>query len=117
MKVLVHSDANVHVSDDLVAHIELDLRSALARFGDRLTRVEVYLRDESAGRRTGDDIRCLVEARPAGQPPVAVSEHAPLPTSAFEGAVDKLVTLLETKFGRMQDRDRRDTIRGSDPEA
>ncbi len=113
MEVQINSDNNVVVSAGLSEHIETGLGSALSQFGDRLTRVEVHLRDDSAGRQTEDDIRCLIEARPAGQQPVAVTDRAEAAATAFDGAIDKLVVLLEAKFGRIQDKDFRDTIRGS----
>ena len=113
MKVLINSDKNVDVNADLEAQMEADVVSDMVRFGDRLTRVEVHLRDDSAGRSTEGDIRCLIEARPAGQQPVAVTDHASTPTAAFNSALTKLGALLETKFGRMEDKDLRDTIRRS----
>ena len=61
LKVQVNTDKNVEVSADFAERIEADVASALARFERRLTRVEVHLRDESAGRIAG-------ESRTCGQP-------------------------------------------------
>ncbi len=41
-----------------------------------------------------------------------MTDRATTATAAFDGAIEKLVVLLETKFGRMDDRHARDTIRG-----
>ncbi len=112
MKVLINTDRNVHTDAGRERRIEDDLANALARFADHLTRVEVYLSDESAGRSTIDDIHCRLEARPAGQDPVSVSHQAMTETEALVGATDKLETLLTHKFDRLTDKDRRATIRG-----
>src|SRR5829696_8201924 len=76
MQIQVHTDRNVDVSAGIIERIEAELESALSRFSDQITRVEVHLGDESAGRSGGADKRCMLEARPAGQQPVAVTHHA-----------------------------------------
>ena len=81
-------------------------------FDRDLTRIEIHLRDESAGRETPDDIRCLLEARPNGLDPVVVSHHATTVTEALDGATDKLEDLLTRTFDRRTDNRGRDTIRG-----
>lgn len=112
MKILVNTDRNIHTTADKDRRIEDDLTVALERFAGDLTRVEVHLSDESAGRSTGDDIQCRLEARPAGQDPVTVSHQAMTESEALGGATDKLEALLTHKFDRLADKDRRDTIRG-----
>jgi ribosome-associated translation inhibitor RaiA len=48
----------------------------LGHLTDKLTRVEVHLRDDnSAGKSSSNDKRCTMEARPAGRKPLTV-EHA-----------------------------------------
>lgn len=110
--VRINSDKNVLVNADLSSRIEAEVGTALARFENHLTRVEVHLSDDSAGRSTADDIRCLIEARPTGQQPVVVTENAQSLHAAVDGAVEKLGTLLGNKFERLDDKNRRDTIRG-----
>jgi ribosome-associated translation inhibitor RaiA len=112
MKIQVNTDKNVEGGEALSEQIDADLAGALARFADRLTRVEVHLRDESAGRTTGDDVRCLIEARPAGMDPVAVTHHAATLDEALSGATDKIETLLTSRFERLEGHENRETIRG-----
>ncbi len=112
MKVLVHTDRNIHTDAREERRIEDDLANALERFTEDLTRVEVHLSDESAGRSTEDDIHCLLEARPARQDPVTVSHRAATWAEALGGATNKLEALLTHKFDRLAEKDRRDTIRG-----
>lgn len=112
MKVQVNTDNNVVGSDFFSERTEADLTSVLSRFESRLTRVEVHLRNESAGRSTGDDFRCMVEARPAGAEPVTVTHHGATLLEALHGATDKLETLLTGKFERREGQQTRETIRG-----
>ncbi len=111
MQVLVETDSNIDLDATKIAGITADVESALERFHD-LTLVSIHLRDESAGRETGDDIRCLIEARPARQQPVIVTHHAPTVIEALRGATDKIETLLTNASDRRDDRRGRDTIRG-----
>ncbi len=112
MKIQVNTDKNIEGGADLAERTEADVASALARFEQRLTRIEVHLRNESAGRTTGEDVRCLIEARPAGRDPVAVTHHATTVPEALRGATDKLEALLSGTFGQEEDQNLRATIRG-----
>lgn len=112
MKVQLHTDKHVVVDAELSARIEANVGDDLARFEDHLTRVEVHLTDQSAGKRTGADIRCVIEVRPAGLQPVAVTHSAPTAGAALDGAVETLVALLGHTFERLEDRGARETIRG-----
>jgi hypothetical protein len=111
MQIQVHTDRNVAVSDGMVQRIEAELGSALARFSDQITRVEVHLGDESGGRPGGADKRCMLEARPAGQHPVAVTHHAASVSEACSGAVHKLEALLQGRYGRANNRKGGESIR------
>jgi ribosome-associated translation inhibitor RaiA len=111
MQIQVHTDRNVDVSDGMVRRIEAELESALSRFRDQITRVEIHLGDENAGKSGGPDKRCTVEARPAGHQPVAVTHHAASLGEACSGAVQKLGTLLENRYGRADNRKGGQSIR------
>jgi ribosomal subunit interface protein len=113
MQIHVHTDHNIDGHSALAAHVEQEVEAVLSRFSDHVTRVEVHLSDESAGRSTGADIRCLIEARPAGRPPVTATDHAETPGQALNGAVHKLSRLLESADARLDDRGDRASIRGS----
>jgi Sigma 54 modulation protein / S30EA ribosomal protein len=115
MKIQVNTDKNVEGTADLVHQVEAEVDSALGRYSDRLTRVEVHLGDESAGASTVADMRCTMEARPAGQQPVAVSNHADTLHEACRGAAHKLQAVLESKFGRLDERKGGRTIREAEP--
>jgi hypothetical protein len=100
MQIQVNTDANIEGREALVRHVEAEVATALDRFNDRITRVEVHLSDENAGKAGGGEKRCLMEARLAGSQPVAVSYgHATL-EEAISGAATKLHNLLESSLGR-----------------
>ena len=112
MKIQVNTDHNVDGSEALVLLVEAEVQSALDRFEDRLTRVEVHLRDESGEKSgSGGDKRCLLEARPAGMQPVVVTENADSLEEAIAGAAQKMESLLNSTFGRIDGRDADATIR------
>ncbi len=78
--------------------------ASLEYFAERLTRVEVHLTDGAAGRSTGDDIRCRLEARPEGLNPTYVTADAATADDALDGALTKLTHVLDTTFGRRDDK-------------
>jgi hypothetical protein len=100
MQILVNTDNNISGTDTVAQDVETAVETALARFSSRLTRVEVHLSDESAGRATTDDIRCLLEVRPAGGNPLAATDNASTVDGAVSGALHKLTSVLESTFGR-----------------
>lgn len=104
MKIQINSDKNVVLDSSLTSRVEQELMSALDRFSEQITRIEVHLGDEIAGRSDGRDKRCMLEARPAGQSPVTVTDWAGTIEEALSGAVDKLVRLLESNTGRADSR-------------
>lgn len=114
MQIEIRTDGNIEGDAELVERISSEIDEGLSRFGDRLTRVEVHLRDENADKSGADDIRCMLEARPAGQQPVAVTHRAANVDEAFRGGLRKLHTLLDRNFGRRDDRKGGDTIRQGD---
>jgi hypothetical protein len=112
MKIQVNTDRNVEGGEDLVLLVESEVESALERFEDRLTRVEVHLGDESGEKDgSGGDKRCLLEARPAGMQPVVVTDFADTIEQAVVGAAQKMQSLLNSTFGRIDERDADATIR------
>lgn len=112
MKIQVNTDRHVDGSEALVQMVEAEVQSALERFEDRLTRVEVHLSDENGDNDGGGaDKRCLLEARPEGMQPVVVTETADTVDQALLSATQKMQSLLNSKFGRIDGRDADATIR------
>lgn len=104
MQVQVHTDNHIDGSAALKQHVESVLTDALARFGDRVTRVEVHFADEnSSAKSSGDHIRCGIEARLAGLEPLKVSHHGANVEHALSGATDRLETAIDRAIGRHDD--------------
>jgi ribosome-associated translation inhibitor RaiA len=65
---------DVQHSQAIVSWTEERLRSQLGHLTEKLTRVEVHLRDDnSSAKASRDDKRCVMEARIAGRRPLAVN--------------------------------------------
>lgn len=101
MKVIVNTDHNITLTEESLGAMESLVESKLGHFDSHLTRVEVHLSDGSAGRSTGDDIRCRLEARPEGRNPEFVTDNASTVDGAVNGAIHKMIHVLETTFGRL----------------
>jgi ribosome-associated translation inhibitor RaiA len=112
MKIQVNTDDNVAGRESLARRVEAEVSRTLGHLSDHITRVEVHLSDEDSGKTGGNDKRCLMEARLAGRPPVAVTNHAESLSEAFGGAADKLKRSLERTLGRLKDHKGRVSIRG-----
>ncbi|MEX2497114.1 MAG: HPF/RaiA family ribosome-associated protein [Woeseia sp.] len=104
MLVQINTDHNIEGREQLSRHVEEKIQAALnARFGERLTRVEVHLGDENSSKKGGGaDKRCLLEARPAGLQPIAVSHQAESLNLAVDGALAKFKRALGHAFGKQK---------------
>ena len=103
MHIQINTDDTVEGHDGLIAQLEAEIRDGLSRFADQITRVELHLSDENGAKSGSDDKRCVLEVRPAGQKPVAVTNAADSLQEASAGAVQKMQHKLQSLFGR-QDR-------------
>ena len=102
MQVQLNTDNNFTAREDLAARIDGMLQDALHRFRDKLTRVEVYLKDENSTKGGDRDKECTLEARPRGLPPITVtSKGADVPV-ALDGAIGKLTRALDRQFGKLE---------------
>jgi hypothetical protein len=116
MHIQVNTDSTISAREELAQRVEEHVGNALARFDQHVTRIEVHLGVEASGRSIGDDKRCTMEARPAGQPAVAVTHHAANLDDACSGATTKLKHLLDSRFGRQQSGHKGgETIRTGEP--
>ncbi len=111
MQIQVNTDDQIQGGESLAQWVQDEAGTRLTRFGDNITRLEVFLTDLDGGKSGIHDKRCRLEARVAGRPPVSVTAEADKMAGAFIDAVDKLIRLLDTELGRVKDRHGRDTIR------
>ncbi len=104
MQIQLNTDGNVEGHEALATQVNSTVESALKRFSDHITRVEVQLSDENSDKKGGnDEMRCVLEARLEGRKPIAVTHHAATVDQAVDGAADKLTKLIESTLGRLRD--------------
>jgi ribosomal subunit interface protein len=104
MKIQINTDNKIKGSEALTQETQVVVESALERFADHITRVEVHLSDEnSSHNKGGTDKRCVMEARLEGMQPVAVTDEAETMDEAVNGAADKLEKMLDHELGRLDD--------------
>ena len=109
MQIQVQTDHNIEGREALVNHVSEVVASALGRFSDHITRVEIHLSDENGDKSRGDDKRCMIEARLEGHHPVAVTHLAGTVDQAVDGAADKLARLIDHTLGRRRELESRRT--------
>ena len=66
MQVQFNSDSSVMGTENVAERIEAAVREKLARFEERLTRIEIHVRDDNGAKGGADDKACTIEARPRG---------------------------------------------------
>ena len=111
MQIQVNTGNGVENKETLERWADEAIRQSLDRFSADVTRVEVHLSDENHDKGGAGDKRCAMEARIAGHPPVAVTQHAPNLDEAFRGASAKLKHALDSSLGRQGRHRDRDSIR------
>lgn len=100
MQVQFNSDSSVMGTENVAERIEAAVREKLARFEDRLSRLEIHVRDENGRKGGGDDKTCMIEARPNGGRPIGVTEHAADVDTAARKAAGTMAQRLERVLGK-----------------
>ncbi|HAY33637.1 MAG TPA: HPF/RaiA family ribosome-associated protein [Ignavibacteria bacterium] len=100
MKIQFNTDNNIKGSEKFREPLITMLSEELSRFSDKISRLEVFLTDETGKKNGQMDKRCVLEARIAGRQPVAVKSKADTIHKAVDVAVDKLKNSLTTKLDR-----------------
>ena len=102
MKIQINTDNHISGSQQKSEPIIDSINDSLERFSEQITRIEVHLSDENSKKKGQNDIKCLLEARLKGLDPVAVTEKADSIDEAVEGAIDKMISLLDSKLGKLK---------------
>jgi hypothetical protein len=102
MHIEISTDSHIH-GGDLGPHVDSVVGTVLAPFASRITRIEVHLTDENAGKGGAGDKRCMMEARLQGLKPQAVTHNADTVELAIKGAADKMKRLLDSTLGKLRD--------------
>ena len=100
MQVQFNSDSSIMGTENVAERIEASVREKLSRFEDRLTRVEIHVRDENGAKHGADDKACTIEARPRGGKPIGVTAKASKVDDAARMAASTLAQRLNRSFGK-----------------
>ncbi len=105
MQIEIHTDGNIEGHEALAAQVSGVVESALRRFSEHITRVDVHLSDENSDKKIGNNaMRCMMEARLEGRQPIAVTHQATTLNETVDGAADKLTRLIEHTLGRLREK-------------
>ncbi len=108
MQILLHSDSNTDGGHLMADHLQKVVKDAMARFSERVTRVEAHLSDVNSQAKSSDgDIHCTLQARLVGLDAIVVKEHAGNVHQAIEGAVRKLKRAVGTELAKHEPRGHR----------
>ncbi len=95
MHVQVSTDNHIPGDERLTEYAQTVIGDSLARFQDRVTRVDVHLSDEiGTNKHAENDKRCSLEAHIAGHQPLGVTHHAATVRDSITGATHKLQRVL-----------------------
>jgi ribosome-associated translation inhibitor RaiA len=104
MKIQFNTDNHIKGGEQVTSPLSDMIEGSLDRFSHQITRIEAHLSDENSSKKSINDKRCLLEARLEGLQPIAVSNLGSTHEEAVSGAIDKLITSLETTLGRLSKR-------------
>jgi ribosome-associated translation inhibitor RaiA len=108
MQILVHSDPNTDGSHLMAEHLQAVVKTAMGRFGERVTRVEAHLSDVDGQTKSGDgDTHCTLEASLKGLDAIVVKDHAGNAHQAIEGALRKLKRAVGAEIAKHDPRGHR----------
>lgn len=103
MEVIINTDNVVEGKQDFKNYYAEELKVAMKRFDQYITRFEVYFSDENSGEKhSPKDKMCVIEARMRGKNPERVSNRDSENKKAFDGAVKKMRVVLERTIDKMQ---------------
>ena len=101
MQIQLNTDDNIEGGEELSARISSEIHTRLDRFSQHITRIEVHLSDENAGKSGVSDKRCLIEVRLEGRQPQVASDQAATLEGAYSVDAKKLQRVLESTLGKL----------------
>ena len=102
MNIEIRTDKNIQNNDRLISYVRAELNQEFQRHSERITHFSVHLSDENGDKGGDDDIKCMIEARPAGLKPVVVNHKGHNVDTALHGAIDRLKRSLEHVFEKRE---------------
>jgi ribosome-associated translation inhibitor RaiA len=109
MNIQINTGHNIEGNEALISKFSDIIESSLSRVSNHITTVEVHLKDEDGNKDGKNDKRCMIEVHIEGRKPIAVSGNADTLNQALDGAIDKLLRMVDGIIGRELDK-RNDSI-------
>ena len=109
MNIQINTGHNIQSNETLIKKFRNIIESSLSRISDHITSVEVHMKDEDGAKQGKNDKRCMIEARLEGRQPIVVTDHSDTLNQALDGAIDKLINMIESILGRQHDLRNRNT--------
>lgn len=109
MNIQINTGHNIKGNDVLINKFNSIIKSSLIRVSDQISKVEVHLKDEDGDKKGKNDKRCMIETHLEGRQPIVVTDHADTLNQALDGAINKLISMIESIQGRQQDQRRNKT--------
>lgn len=103
MNVQVNHNSSVRLSQESIGIISTEMKDRFGRFGDTITRIDVFFSDENGSKKGFEDKRCVMEAHVAHMAPEIVKADSINLFGAFEDASDKLLESMNAIMGRIRD--------------
>ncbi|MFP5390913.1 MAG: HPF/RaiA family ribosome-associated protein [Gammaproteobacteria bacterium] len=104
MQININTDKTIERSQGLDEHVETTALSAIGRFRDQITRVDVHLSDDLSQKSVDGANRCMMEARVTGYQSIAVTAHGASLHQAIGAAAEKLKRAIDSALGRLHDK-------------
>ena len=92
---------DIQSSDALRHHVHDAVEAALKHVAEKVTRVEIHLRDDNAGKSAANDKRVTMEARLAGKQPLVVDHATDDLYKSISEAASKLGRAVKNKLERV----------------
>jgi len=92
----------IQSSPALTEYVREVVTRALTHVANQVTRVEVHIHDDKHGRRGEADTRCTIEARIAGEKPLAVEARAKDIYAAVTRSAKKVGRAVSHRIGRLK---------------
>ena len=102
MNIQINTGHNIRGNEALITKFSSTIKRALIRMSDHITKVEVHLKDEDGNKKGKNDKRCMIEAHLERRQPIVVINHADTLNQALDGAIDKLINMIESILDRQR---------------
>ena len=109
MEINVNTDNTIDRHQGLDERVREAVEASVGRF-EQVRRVDVHLSNQNGQKHADGDNYCMMEARVAGYEPVVVNAHAENLHLSISGAAGKLKRALDSALGRLNDKNKRDTV-------